>query len=443
MKDKNNRLALHMLTAMVLGIVVGLVFMAVREHLGSASPAWQAINNLLFQDITASGAESAIGLFYLCGQLFIRSLQLVIVPMVFCSIVIAIGNITDAATLGRVSLKTFGLFLLTSFSALILAGVVGLLFYKAGTFNTVIEGIAATSGSTGSNPLNVILNIIPSNIGSTFSVNTSVLAVVFLAVSCGLCMNKLHLGKDSAISHGCKEVSDVIVVFLNFVVEKFGPIAIFMLLCRTFATYGITYLRPALSYVVITVALLLAFLFIGYPLILALLTRLNPIVFIKKIFRVVVFGFSTSSSAATLPLNIDTNVKQLGVDNQIASYVLPLGMTINMDGTAIMQVIATLFLAGVGGYSVSVGQLVIIMLLALIASAGTPAAPGAGAIILFTILSGVGFTGEAAMMGYALILAINRPIEMLVTSLNCVGDSVAAITVARSEGKLDEQVYNG
>ena len=442
MKDKNNRLALHMLTAMVLGIVVGLVFMAVREHLGSASPAWQAINNLLFQDITASGAESAIGLFYLCGQLFIRSLQLVIVPMVFCSIVIAIGNITDAATLGRVSLKTFGLFLLTSFSALILAGVVGLLFYKAGTFNTVIEGIAATSGSTGSNPLNVILNIIPSNIGSTFSVNTSVLAVVFLAVSCGLCMNKLHLGKDSAISHGCKEVSDVIVVFLNFVVEKFGPIAIFMLLCRTFATYGITYLRPALSYVVITVALLLAFLFIGDPLSLALLTRLNPIVFIKKIFRVVVFGFSTSSSAATLPLNIDTNVKQLGVDNQIASYVLPLGMTINMDGTAIMQVIATLFLAGVGGYSVSVGQLVIIMLLALIASAGTPAAPGAGAIILFTILSGVGFTGEAAMMGYALLLAINRPIEMLVTSLNCVGDSVAAITVAKSEGKLDEQVYN-
>ena len=443
MKDKNNKLAIHMLTAMVLGIAVGLVFMAIREHLGSASPAWQTINNLLFQDITASGAESAIGLFYRCGQLFIRSLQLVIVPMVFCSIVIAIGNITDAATLGRVSLKTFGLFLLTSFSALILAGVVGLLFYKAGTFNTVIEGIAASSGSTGSNPLNVILNIIPSNIGSTFSVNTSVLAVVFLAVSCGLCMNKLHLGKDSAISHGCKEISDVIVVFLNFVVEKFGPVAIFMLLCRTFATYGITYLRPALSYVVITVALLLLFLFIGYPLILALLTHLNPIVFIRKIFRVVVFGFSTSSSAATLPLNIDTNVKQLGVDNQIASYVLPLGMTINMDGTAIMQVIATLFLAGVGGYSVSVGQLVIIMLLALIASAGTPAAPGAGAIILFTILSGVGFTGEAAMMGYALILAINRPIEMLVTSLNCVGDSVAAITVARSEGKLDEQVYNG
>ena len=117
-------------------------------------------------------------------------------------------------------------------------------------------------------------------------------------------------------------------------------------------------------------------------------------------------------------------------------------MTINMDGTAIMQVVATLFLAGVGGYEVSAGSLIVIMLLALIASVGTPAAPGAGAVILFTILSGMGFTGEAAMMGYALILAINRPIEMLVTALNCVGDSVAAVAVAKSEGKLDEKVFN-
>lgn len=442
MHSKNNKLAIKMLVAMVLGILVGLVFMTIRENAGAESQLWQTINKLLFQDITAPGAESALGLFYIVGQLFIRSLQLVIVPMVFCSIVIAIGNITDAATLGRVSAKTFGMFLLTSLVALLLAGVAGLVAYSMGAFNVVLEGVTASGGSTGSNPLNVILNIIPSNIGATFSVNNSVLAVVFLAVGCGLCINKLNLGSGSVVRKACKELSDIIVVFLNFIVEKFGPIAIFMLLCRTFATYGITYLQPALSYVVLTVVLLLAYLFIGYPLILALMTRLNPIVFIRKIFKVMVFGFSTSSSAATLPLNIDTNKKEMGVDGQIASYVLPLGMTINMDGTAIMQVVATLFLAGVGGYNVSIYQLAMIMILALIASAGTPAAPGAGAIILFTILSGVGFTGEAAMMGYALILAINRPIEMLVTSLNCVGDSVAAIVVAKSEGKLDEKTFN-
>ena len=234
----------------------------------------------------------------------------------------------------------------------------------------------------------------------------------------------------------------MVVVFLNFVVDKFGPVAVFMLLTRTFATYGIDYLKPAAAYVLLTVSVLLVYLFIGYPLYIFLAARLNPFTFIRKILGVIVFGFSTSSSAATLPLNTETNTRDMGVDSQIASFVLPLGMTINMDGTAIMQVVAALFLAGVGRYEVTVVNLIVIMVLALIASIGTPAAPGAGAVILFTILSGMGFTGEAAMMGYALILAINRPIEMLVTSLNCVGDSVAAIVVAKSEGKLDENVYS-
>ena len=443
MKNKSNRLAVKMLIAMIAGIGAGLIFMAIREALGADSAVWMTINNLLFQDITAAGAESAIGLFYIGGQLFVKSLQLVIVPMVFTSIVLAIGTINDASALGRVSLKTLGWFLCTSVIALVMAGTIGLICYNAGAFNTVLEGLSAAKGSTGSNPLNVILNIVPSNIGAAFHVNTGVLSVIFLAVVVGLGLNKLGKGRESTLHSLCQEVSDIIVTFLNFVVDKFGPVAVFMLLSRTFATYGINYLRPAAAYVVLTVVLMLVYLFVGYPVLIALTTKLNPIIYIKKIFKVIVFGFSTSSSAATLPLNVETNTKELGVDNQIASFVLPLGMTINMDGTAIMQVVATLFLAGVGGYEVSVGSLILIMILALIASIGTPAAPGAGAVILFTILSGVGFTGEAAMMGYALILAINRPIEMLVTSLNCVGDSVAAMTVAKSEGKLDESVYNG
>jgi len=441
-KTNNNRLAGKMLIAMIAGIVVGLIFMFVRESLGAGSAAWQTINNLLFQDITAKGAEQAIGLFYIGGQLFVRSLQLVIVPMVFTSIVLAIGTIRDASTLGRVSLKTFGWFLLTTVLALVLAGVIALICYNAGLFNAVIEGVSASAGSTGSNPLNVILNVIPSNITATFSVNSGVLSLVFLAIVVGLSLNKLGYDSNCSVNKFCKEVSEIIVVFLNFVVDKFGPAAIFMLLSRTFATYGITYLKPAFAYVIVTVLLLLAFLFIGYPILLSITTRMNPIIFIKKIFKVIVFGFSTSSSAATLPLNVETTTKELGVDSQIASFVLPLGMTVNMDGTAIMQVVATLFLAGVGGYEVGIVSLVVIMVLALIASVGTPAAPGAGAVVLFTILSGVGFTGEAAMMGYTLILAINRPIEMLVTSLNCVGDSVAAVTIAKSEGKLDEEAFN-
>ena len=441
-KNNSNRLAVRMLIAMVAGIAFGLAFMLLRERLGADSSAWTTINNLLFQDITAEGAEKAVGLFYICGQLFVKSLQLVIVPMVFTSIVMAIGTIRDAATLGRVSLKTFGWFLMTTVIALLLAGFVALVCFNAGFFNTTIEGLAAADGKTGSNPLNVLLNIVPSNIGATFSVNNAVLSLIFLAIVIGLSLNKLGYDSSCTINKLCKELSDVVVTFLNFIVNKFGPIAVFMLLSRTFATYGINYLKPAAAYVVLTVALLLAYLFIGYPLYIFFTTRLNPITYIRKIFKVIVFGFSTSSSAATLPLNTETNVKDLGVDNEVASFVLPLGMTVNMDGTAIMQVVATLFLAGVGGHAVTVPSLLIIMVLALIASVGTPAAPGAGAVVLFTILSGMGFTGEATMMGYALILAINRPIEMLVTSLNCVGDSVAAVAVAKSEGKLDEQAFN-
>ena len=443
MNNKSNRLAIKMLISMVTGIIVGLIFMLIRERLGASSAVWQTINNWLFQDITAKGAEKAVGLFYIGGQLFVKSLQLVIVPMVFTSIVLAIGTIRDAATLGRVSAKTFGWFLMTTVVALTIAGAVALSCFKAGLFNTTIEGLAAATGSTGANPLNVILNIVPSNITAAFSVNNAVLSLIFLAIVIGLSLNKKGYDGECVTNRLCKEISDVVVTFLNFVVDKFGPVAVFMLLSRTFATYGIDYLKPAAAYVVLTVALLLIYLFIGYPLYIAIATRQNPITFVRKIFKVVVFGFSTSSSAATLPLNTETNVRDLGVDTQIASFVLPLGMTINMDGTAIMQVVATLFLAGVGGYEVTVVNLIVIMILALIASVGTPAAPGAGAVILFTILSGMGFTGEAAMMGYALILAINRPIEMLVTSLNCVGDSVAAVAIAKSEGKLDERVYNG
>ncbi len=439
--NDNNKLALQMLIAMVAGIAVGLAFMGIRENLGSDSATWITINNLLFQDITAAGAERSIGLFYIGGQIFIRALQLIIVPMVFSSVVMAINEISEASTLGRISAKTIGWFMTTTAIALFVAGAISLLCFNMGIFNIEIEGVEGTVGSTGANPLKVILDIVPSNIGATFSVNNAVLSIVFLSVVVGLGMNKLGLGSSSFIYCLCEEVSKIIVIFLNFIVRKFGPAAIFMLLSRTFATYGIDYLKPALNYVLLCTGLLLFYLCVGYPLYVMLVCKLNPVTFMKKVFKVIIFGFSTSSSAATLPLNQDVTTKELGVDPKIASFVLPLGMTVNMDGTAIMQVVATLFIAGCGGYDVSAFQLVVIMVLALIASIGTPAAPGAGAVILFTILSGVGFTGEQALIAYSLILAINRPIEMLVTSLNVTGDAVASMVVAKSEGKLNTEIF--
>lgn len=439
-KPNANKLAIQMIAALAAGIIVGLIFMAVRENIDAAT--WATINNILFQDITAAGAESAIGIFYIGGQLFVRALQVVIVPMVFTSIAMAVGTVSDARTLGRISTKTLLWFLMTTVGGLALAAIVGIIVFDMGMFSVNLEGLSASTGSTGSNPLIVLLDVIPSNITAVFSSNTAVLAVVFLAVATGLCMNKLGFEKTATMRRLLQELNDIVTVFLNFVVTKFAPIAIFLLISRTFATYGIEYIRPAVVYMVVTVILLLIYLFIGYPLYVIIGTRLNPRIFLKKIMGVILFGFSTSSSAATLPMNYETCVKRMGVDKQVASFVLPLGMTINMDGTAIMQVVATLFIAGAAGYDVSIGSLVVIALLALVASVGTPAAPGAGAVILFTILSGVGFTNDAALMAYSLILAINRPIEMLVTSLNCVGDSVASLYVAKSEKLLKLDVYN-
>ena len=242
-------LAKRMAISLVCGLVAGLAFMFLREHLNASGQAqtWTTINNLLFQDITAEGAERSFGIFYIIGQLFIKALQLVIIPMVFTSISLAIGSIADTRTMGRISAKTLFWFLLCSFLALLLAGCVGYGTYSMGLFNTRIEGLAEASGSTGSNPLNVVLNIIPSNIITAFGSNGAVLSSVFLAVAIGLSMNTLGESRTATLRRLLGEVNDVVVVFLNFIVSNFAPFAVFVLLTRTFAIYGIDYLKPALE----------------------------------------------------------------------------------------------------------------------------------------------------------------------------------------------------
>ena len=442
--NNNNRVAIKMAIALVLGLVVGIGCLLLRENLianGNAD-TWAKINNILFQDISAEGATSALGIFYIIGQLFINSLQLIIVPMVFTSIALAMCEISDTKKLGRISFKTISGFLITSFFALALAGIVGFIIKNLGLFTANVDNLSAQAGvASSTNPLLVVVGVIPNNIISVFSKNTEVLAVVFIAVVVGLCINNLE-GKIKILKNLLEEVNSIITLFLSFVISKFGPIAIFVLITRTFAIYGIDNLKPALVYVVVTIITLLLFLIFGYAIFIAIGAKLNPMKFVKKMGKVALFGFSTSSSAATLPLNTKTTVEELGVDKDIASFILPLGMTINMNGTAIMQVIATIFIASSAGYDVTIGNIIVIALIALIASAGTPAAPGAGAIILFTVLSGMGYNNDGAILAYSLILAINRPIEMLVTSLNVVGDAATSVVVAKSEGMLDEEVYN-
>lgn len=442
-KNNANNLAIKMVISLILGLTLGTLFIFLRENLISNGNAntWTIINNLLFQDISSPDGANSVGLFYIIGQLFINSLQLVIIPMVFTSITLAICHISDTRKLGRISYKTILGFLITSLFALILAGIFGLVAHKLGLFNVNITNIASSEGTTGSNPLLVFVQAIPNNITNVFTDNGRVLSVVFLATVCGLCINTLG-NEIQVLKKLLQDINKIITTFLTFVITKFGPVAIFVLITRTFAIYGIDHLKPALVYVLTTTIALLIFLTVGYGLFIMLSTRLNPIIFVKKISKVALFGFSTSSSAATLPLNTKTVTEELGVSKDIASFTLPLGMTINMNGTAIMQVIAAIFIASSAGYDVTIVNIALISLLALIASVGTPAAPGAGAIILFTVLTSMGYQNDAAILAYSLILAINRPVEMLVTSLNVVGDAATSVYVAKSEGALDESIYN-
>lgn len=446
-KGKNNStaLAIRMSISLVLALIIGITFILIRESLISNDKVeiWNTINSILFQDITTDEGRNSLGLFYILGQLFINCLQLIIIPMVFSSIALAMCHISDTKKLGRISYKTLLSFLTTSTFALATACIFGFIAYKLRFFNVHLSTNGATSvtTATGNNPLLVILNAIPNNVANVMTNNSMVLSIVFLAVVVGLCINTLG-EKILVLKNLLIDINNIISVFLGFIITKFSPFAVFVLITRTFAVYGLDRLKPALAYMLTVTISSIVFLIIAYPLLVYLLTRLNPITFMKKVAKVALLGFSAAASSAALSLNEKTTVEELGVDKDIASFVLPLGMTINMNGTAIMQVIAAIFIAASSGYTLTIQNIILIAVLSLIASIGTPSAPGSSSIILFTVLTGMGFNNEATLIAYSLIIAINRPIDMLITCLNVIGDSATAVVVANSEGCLNKEIYN-
>lgn len=443
-KTKNN-FTKKILTTLFLGLISGIAFIALREFLintGNAS-IWRQINNILFADITQAGNENVIGLLFVVGQIFIRILQMLLIPLIFTSIVRAIEKIQDTGLLNNLAKKSFLNFGMLLSIALTLATIIGYSVYSLGWFQlSNLESIEIVeSAANRSNPLLIILNAFNPNILGALGNNGNIIAVVVLALGIGVFMQRLR-GKVEILSKAVDEVYLLTMKILDLVIIKFSPFAIYCLLVRTFAAYGVQYLRPAVIYMVVTTLTLLILLYIIFPTIVYVKTGLNPLTYIKKISKVAAFGFSTSSSAATLPLSQDTIIKDLGVDESIASFIVPLASTINMTGTAIMQVIATLFIASVGGYHVGIVEMVSILALTLVGSVSTPAAPGAGAILLFTIISGMNFSNPAALAAYSFILAINRPVEMLVTAVNVVDDSVTSLCVAHDLKQVDESAYN-
>lgn len=434
-----------MMIALVGGLLVGIAFLLLREQLISSGNegAWTILNKILFQDITAEDGVSAIGLFYIIGQLFMRGLQLAIVPLVLVSLSLAMCSISSSTKLGRIAGRTLIGFFLFYVCGAFLAGIVAYAVKSAGFFNVTLPSEAVTDAATldAFNPLATIVNAVPSNIAAAFSSNNSILAVVVVAIIIGLCMNALG-EKADPLKKVLESVNEIIQLYLTFLINKVGPIAIFCLILRTFAIYGTEYLAPAAAYIVAAMVTLFVLVVTIYPIGIWVTTKMNPIKFIKKIAKVGVFGFSTNSSAACLPLNTRTCIDELGCSEEITSFVLPTGMTINMNGTTVMHMFAATFIATSAGIDVTPANLATIAFLSICAAMGCPAIPIAGTTLIVTILSGLGWTSDACMIAYALVVAINRPVEMALLPLNVIGDATVNVIVNAKEKELDKEKYN-
>ena len=434
-----------MMNALVGGLVVGLIFMFIRSSLldSGNEATWNLINKIFFQDITAEDGTGALGLLYIIGQLFMRGLQAAIVPLVLVSLSLAMCSISSSTKLGRIAGRTVLGFVCFYVVGAFCGGVVAYLMKSAGFFNVNLPAEAVTDAATidAFNPLATIVTAVPSNITEVFSSNNSILAVVVVAIVIGLCLQALG-EKGEPLKKVFESVSEVVNMYLTFLINKVGPVAIFCLVSRTFAIYGTEYLAPAAAYIVGAMITLFVLVVTLYPIGIWLTTRLNPIKFLKKIAKVGVFGFSVNSSAATLPLNTRTNLDELGCSQEITSFVLPTGMTINMNGTTVMHMFAVTFIATSAGIDVTPANLVVIAFLSICAAMGCPAIPIAGTTLIVTILSGMGWTSDACMIAYALVVAINRPVEMALLPLNVIGDAATNVIVNAKEKELNKEVYN-
>lgn len=444
-EKKSMSVVKKMMIALAGGLAVGIGFLFLREQLVSAGQegTWDLINKLLFQDITTADGVGAIGVFYIIGQIFMRGLQLAIVPLVLVSLSLAMCSISNSTKLGRIAGRSlagfFGFYVCGAF----LACIVAYLIKSMGLFNVTLPSEAVMEAQTidAFNPLAVIVNAVPSNITEAFRTNNSILAVVVVAIGIGLCLNQLG-EKTAPLKTVLESANEVIQLYLTFLINKVGPIAIFCLISRTFAIYGVEYLAPAAAYVVSAMLTLFLLTVTIYPIGIYLTTGLNPAKFLKKIAKVGVFGFSTNSSAACLPLNTRACIDELGCSEEITSFVLPTGMTINMNGTTVMHMFAVTFIATSAGINVRPSDMIVMAFLSICASAGTPAIPIAGTTMIFTVLSGMGWTTEACLIGYALIVAINRPVEMALLPLNVIGDAATNVIVNAKEKEIDLVRYN-
>ena len=407
-----NNLTRNIVVAMILGAIIGLL-------LAESSAGW--VNSFLIEGILTTG-----------GDIFIRSLKMLVVPLVFLSLIEGVTSLSDLSQLGRVGGKTFGLYLCTTAIAISLALLCASLIQPG-------MGIELTSDANfqakeAPSLASVITNIVPSNPIKAM-VEGNMLQVIMFAILLGLGINLA--GPKAAQGQSFVNQANVVIMNVLTMLMLLAPFGVFCLVTKIFATLGFSAILPLLKYFLVVVAALLLHMLGSYGILLKVLTRLPLRVFYKKVREIWLFAFSTASSNATIPVTMNIVENRLGVHNKVASFTVPLGATINMDGTAIMQGVATVFIAQAYNIPMTITDFLTVIATATLASIGTAGVPGVGLITLAMVLNQVGLPVE----GIGLIIGIDRLLDMMRTAVNVTGDALVSCVVGKSEGAFSESIF--
>ncbi|GAM54525.1 proton/glutamate symporter [Vibrio ishigakensis] len=413
--DKKLSLTARVILGMVLGILTGFIIRLTFAE------------NHFVHDYLVNG------LFDVGGSIFIASLKMLVVPLVFVSLVCGTSSLKDISTLGRLGGKTVAFYLVTTMIAISMAIFMGTVFQPgAGADLTAATTFTATEApSLGQ----VIVDMFPTNpIQSMAQGNT--LQIIVFALLFGIAISACG-EPGERVAAAFQDINAVIMKLVTLLMN-IAPYGVFFLMAKLFTTIGLGAIMNLGGYFLVLTAALLIQGLIVYPIILKVTTGLNPIHFLKKMEDAIMFAFSTASSNATIPVTMETATHRLGVHNRVSSFTVPLGATINMDGTAIMQGVATAFIAQAFNIDLTMGDYLTVVLTATLASIGTAGVPGVGLIMLAMVLNQVGLPLE----GIALIMGVDRLLDMIRTAVNITGDSAVTCIVGKSEGAMDIDKFN-
>ncbi|WP_292605794.1 dicarboxylate/amino acid:cation symporter [Methanobrevibacter sp. UBA188] len=400
---------------MILGFIVGLIL------------------NFWVKDPFIKDIVLIDNVFYIGGTVFIKLMKMLVVPLVFCSIVVGVASISDIRKIGKIGGTTILIYLLTTALAITIALLIAGIIKPGEGLN--MAGLAQANLTTAQSMADTVINIIPDNPINSLA-SGDMLPVIIFGVLIGIILAKLR--EETKTVNKLFEEGNTIMMEMTSIVMKFAPIGVFCLMAKTFAGLGFEGLMPLLKYIGCVLLGLAIQAFIVYPSIMVILTRLNPIKFFKRFISVMFFAFSSSTSNATIPLNME-KLSEMGVSRDVSSFTIPLGATINMDGTAIMQGCAVMFAAQAYGIDLGTSALITVVFTAVMASVGTAGVPSVGLITLNMVFNSVGLPVDAI----GIIMGIDHLLDMFRTAVNVTGDAICTLIVSFRSKALDLDVFNG